>query len=182
MWPRRQSAPDPIRTLRRRNVLIGIALVALTVTLGALDQRGWLLVGDVDDLRRYDQHTAVVLRVLDDGLLEIDARDGLHRSAATWVRITGITLPRNARPTIVWLEANCHGMPITLDLEPQRTRDDRGNLLAHVMLEESVSLGGVLLQTGLAERDERWPHMRLIEYAQFEQAARSRRIGCWARR
>jgi len=145
-----------------------------------LDQRGWLLVGDADDLRRYDQHTAVVLRVLDDGLLEIDARDGLHRSAATRVRVFGVTLPADTQPTIAWLEANCHGVPITLDLEPHRTRDDRGNLLAHVMLDDGHSLGGALLQAGLAERDERWPHMRLIEFAQFEQTARLRGIGCWA--
>lgn len=161
-------------------MLILLACVAALAAMAWADQRGWLLAGRDDDLLLYDQRTATVLRVLDDGLLEVDMPDSLHGAAVSRIRIWGVALPDDPTGAREWLEANCHGMPIMLDLEPHRTRDVRGDLLVHITLPNGESLAAVLLRNGLAIRDERWPHAHLIEYAQHEQVARLGGIGCWA--
>ena len=69
---------------------------------------------------------------------------------------------------------------VTLALEPSRTRDVFGRLLAHVRLPDGRDLGEVLLDSGLARGVERWPHRYLGRYARAEASARLEGRGRWA--
>ena len=167
-------------------MLIALVVIALI----AADRSGWLLVHRPDDLTMYHGVTARVRWVIDGDTFEIDVPDRVNRRLATRIRLWGVDCPERARPdqpaepfadqarelALHLLEQG----PVTLYLEPQRTRGTFGRVLAHVEAADGRSLNGALLDAGYATADERWPHSRLSRYAALQRTAQQRGAGMWA--
>jgi micrococcal nuclease len=106
------------------------------------------------------------------------------------VRLWGIDCPEAAnfgKPAQLWADeatalatSLCDQQKVILKLEYDRPRDSFSRVLAHVELADGRVLNEVLLEAALAKADDRWPHSRLVRYAQVEMAARKRRIGVWS--
>jgi len=166
--------------------MCGVGVVALVIA----DQRGWLLVQHTDDMQVYHGRQAQVLRIIDGDTLEIDQSDHVQDHSATRIRLCGIDCPETAKhdriaepwaqQAIEFARNQVNGYVVTLTLESHRTRDKFGRLLAHVELEDGRNLNETLLDAGLAQVDERWPHTRLSRYAQVERSARRRAVGLWS--
>ncbi len=181
------SRRAPLRTQRRRGWAITILVLA---SLIAADRAGWLLVRSPDDLTAYHEAETLVARVIDGDTIEIETPDPRHRRPATQVRLWGIDCPERAGPrraagepfaeeALALARSLAEGRRIRIALEPHRTRDVHGRLLAHVELPDGTSLNETLLEAGLAAADDRWPHARLIRYAQIERSARRAGAGAW---
>lgn len=177
-----------------RRPWLSVALVALLGGAILADQRGWLLVRQIDDLSAYQGRSAAVSRIIDGDTIEVRLADALTAKGATRVRLMGVNCPEPARG---WGGAEDVGEPlageaaqltrtlisdrlVTLWLESHQPRDSFGAVLAHVELPGGLKLNEALLEAGLAKVDERWPHSMLVRYAQIEQAARQRKIGIWS--
>ena len=162
--------------------LLGILIIA--------DRSGWLLARRPDDMKVYDGASTLVARVVDGDTLEVRIPDRAHRRPATQVRLWGVDCPEAAtrdRPAEPYAdearaltEALTASGPLTLRLEPHRTRGSYGRLLAYVELPDGGDLGEALLHAGLARADDRWPHARLGRYDRFEREARDRGEGIWS--
>ncbi len=176
------------RDRRRWPWIVGAAAVAALIVA---DHNGLLLVPRSDDLATYHGVRARVLRVLDGDTIEIDIRDVVARRPFTRVRLWGVDCPEIAtpeHPAEPWAEEAqrlarsviAEG-PVTLRLEPHRTRGTFGRVLAHVQPAEGPSLAEALLESGFADTDERWPHALLGRYAQLQNAARRAGVGVWSK-
>jgi micrococcal nuclease len=167
-------------------------LVAAVLLVGLIiaDRSGWLLVRQPDDMAVYHGAAAGVARVIDGDTLEIEIPDRLHDRPVTQVRLWGVDCPEAAgrdHPREPFADAAraltqalaAHG-PVTLTLEPHRTRGSFGRLLAHVELPDGSSLNEALLAAGLARADDRWPHALVGRYARLERAAQREGIGIWS--
>ncbi|MHC4826727.1 MAG: thermonuclease family protein [Planctomycetota bacterium] len=167
-----------------------LVAAGLLATVVIADRCGWLLVGRGDDMSAYHGTAARVARAIDGDTLEIEIPDHLHRRPITQVRLWGVDSPEMAgrghpaEPFADEARALTHklaaGGPVTLTLEPHRTRGSFGRLLAHVELPDGSSLNEALLAAGLARADDRWPHALLGRYAQLERAARREGVGIWS--
>ena len=163
---------------------------ALLVALIIADRSGWLLVRQPDDMTVYHGAAARVARVIDGDTFEIQVPDRLHRRPSTQVRLWGVDSPEAAgrnRPREPFADEArtltqtlAAGGPVTLTLEPHRTRGSFGRLLALVELPDGSSLNEALLAAGLARADDRWPHSLVGRYAQLERAARREGLGIWS--
>jgi len=179
----------PKQVRRRRNLLITVAIAAL-ITLIAADRLGLLLVRDGDDMAAYDGATVRVVNVIDGDTIIVDTPDPLSARPVTTIRLWGIDAPErahnNAPAEPLANEATqfardlVHNTAVTLHLESHRTRGIYGRVLAHVDLHDGRCLNALLLEAGLAHLDERWPHDRLITYAQKHKAAQRAGNGLWA--
>ncbi len=166
-------------------------LVALVViALIAADRSGLLLVPRPDDLTTYHGITARVRWVIDGDTFDVDLPDRVNRRAATRIRLWGVDCPERARPdqpaepfadeARELTRALVEQGPVTLYLEPHRTRGTFGRVLAHVEAADGRSINGALLEAGYAAVDERWPHSRLSRYAALQRAAQQAGVGMWA--
>lgn len=175
-WPRRLRWP---------------ALAALLAGLVVADRSGWLLARVPDDMAVFDGAEVRVARVIDGDTIEVEARDPRNGRPATHVRLWGIDCPERPGPrrpagepfaeqARALARSLAGGERVLLRLEPHRTRDAHGRLLAHVQLPDGSSLNEALLEAGLARADERWPHALLARYAQVEQSARRAGVGVWS--
>ena len=159
------------------------AVLAVAVAVFIADHRGWLLVRGRNDVAAYHGAMVDVVRVVDDGTLEIDRPDHLRGTPRTRVRLWGVTRasggPASADGTTLarrWVGDR----PVTLRLEAARTRGTFGCVLAHVERPDGSTLNETLLEAGLAVTDDRWPHRRLSAYARAENRARRAGRGRWA--
>lgn len=137
----------------------------------------------------YHGTRARVIQVISAHTLEVEHRDAVANRSSTRVRLIGITAPlpghrdrepqRGAAEAMDLATALAEGELVTLELEPEHTRDTFGRLRAHVILPNGEPLNRALLDAGLAETDERGPHRRLTDYAKAEQQARRHERGIW---
>lgn len=166
-------------------------IVFILATLSVLDRRG-LLLARPPDANSYHLLTARVTRVIDGDTLVIDRPDPNHDSETTRVRLWGIDCPESAHPgppprpaepfaeeATEFVRNLVEGQFVTLRLEPHRTRDRYGRLLAHVDLQDGTNLAIALLQAGLARDDDRWVHSMIELYHQQGWQARRRGAGFW---
>lgn len=166
--------------------------VAIFVVLGALllaDRTG-LLLAPTDDARLYHGAPALVERVVDGDTVIVAIPDAQDRSRTTTrVRLWGIDAPELARErasaepfatdAAERLRALVEGRTVTLRLEPSRSRDRYGRLLAHLEIDdESVAL--VLVRDGLARAERRWPHRDSDRFENAETQARRASKGIWS--
>jgi endonuclease YncB( thermonuclease family) len=163
---------------------------ALLIALVIADRSGWLLVRQPDDMTVYHGAAVRVARVIDGDTFEIQIPDRLHHRPVTQVRLWGVDSPeaagRNRPPEPFADEARALTQtlaakgPVTLTLEPHRTRGSFGRLLAHAQLPDGSSLNEALLAAGLARADDRWSHSLVGRYAQLERVARREGLGIWS--
>jgi micrococcal nuclease len=166
--------------------LVKLAVALLIVAAALLDRAGLFLARAPDDLARYDGTTATVTAVIDGDTIDLDRSDPRGDLPATRVRVWGMDAPpRDTAPLGAEAASRVRslvmGRRVTLALEPHRTRERYGRLLAHVFLPDGTSLAERLLEEGLARADDRWPHARLDDHARAEGRARRREVGLWAR-
>lgn len=163
---------------------------AFLVALIIADRSGWLLARRPDDMTAYHGTAVRVARVIDGDTFEIEIPDRLHRRPVTQVRLWGVDSPeaasrdRAAEPFADEARALTESLigdgPVTLTLEPHRTRGSFGRLLAHAQLADGTSLNEALLAAGLARADDRWSHSQVGRYAQVERVARREGLGLWS--
>ena len=173
---------------RLRRPWLWVVVTVLIAALIAADQNGWLLVRDIDDLAAYHGMRAEAVRIIDGDTLEVSLGDVLAETPVTRIRLWGVDCPEAARfgqpaePLSAEASALARSLvasEVVLWLEPHQTRDAFGRVLAHVELGRGDTLNEALLEAGLARAEDRWPHARLIRYAQLETAARRRGVGIW---
>lgn len=166
---------------------VGIAL-ALALLVAA--DRAGMLALPTNDLRRYDDRTFSVERVVDGDTLVLAATDG--KRDTTRVRLWAVNAPELARPeegkpaeplaeaARERVAALIEGERVTLDLEPHRLRDKHDRVLAFVTLPDGRVVNELLVTEGLARADARWPHRDVERYATLEKAAKKAKVGLWA--
>lgn len=155
----------------------------------AADRAGLLLVGRQNDMAAYHGTRARVERVISPHTLELDIPDAVADRNNTRIRLIGVTAPlpkhrdrqpqRGAAEAMQLATTLAEGQLVTLELEPEHTRDTFGRLRAHVVLPNGDTLNRALLEAGLAETDARHPHRRLTDYAKAEQQAQRHERGIW---
>ncbi|MFA9480100.1 thermonuclease family protein [Phycisphaerales bacterium AB-hyl4] len=174
---------------RKRRIIAVVAVAALAIAV--LADRSGLLLHQGDDRSRYDTRTFAVVQVISGDTLEIDAPDG--NRPTTRVRLWGITAPANAQPergrpdpepladeAAAFVREQVGDRPVRLETESHRVRNRDGELLAHVYVDDHVSLNAQLLSAGLASVNARWSHDQLERYAEHEAEARAAGRGIWA--
>lgn len=187
---RRRRRRSPLRFSRRRWPATLIVVIVLIVLIIA-DRRGWLLVEKPDEWSRYEGHSFALARVIDGDTIEIDAYDAHQRRPTTRVRLWGIDCPEVAHPgkpasepwgdeATEYMTSLLNGGAITLRLEAHRVRDVYDRLLAHLDLPDGRRVNVLLLEAGLAEADDRWPHRELARYESAERAAKAAERGIWS--
>ena len=178
------------RRMRRRKSLLIVSGMILLAGVVTADHLGLFLVADTDDMAAYHGRTVSVVRVVDGDTIEIDVPDALAGRPTTSVRLIGLDAPEQhhdrAEPEPLADEATdfvrktINGQNVTLRLESHRTRGSFGRVLAHVELPDGRLLNELILEAGLAQLEERWPHNHLVTYAQRQQTAQQREVGLWA--
>lgn len=191
--PRRARRPDSRR--RERGAWATAVVIVVLVVLLALDRSGALLA-PTDDARLYHGATALVERVVDGDTLLVALPDPRNPDRSTTrVRLWGIDAPelaRDGRPpeplaadAARRLEELVEGKAVTLRLEPARTRDRYGRLLAHVTVttdhDATEFVAVVLLREGLARAEPRWPHSHSERFEGVETEARRAARGLWSK-
>lgn len=185
---KRPKGARPDSRARSRTAWLTVAIFVVLGALLWLDRSGLLLV-NTDDTRLYHGAQTTVVRVVDGDTLIVsipDPRDTARRD--TRVRLWGIDAPELARdgnPTQPFaldaterLRALVEGREITLRLEPARSRDRYGRVLAHADLGgEPVAI--VLLREGLARAETRWEHRDSERFVLVETQARRDAKGIW---
>jgi micrococcal nuclease len=184
------QAKRPDRAVRRhKRFLLSLIMMAL-ISVVALDRAG-LLLAPRDDVRRYGDLRAQVIRVVDGDTFIVDLPDTLKDTPSTRVRVWGIDAPemaRNGSPAArLAVEATQYardildGQTVLLTVEPDRLRGRWGRLLAHVELADGELFSEKMLRAGLARADARWPHRYLKEFEEAQRDAKQRRVGLWAK-
>jgi endonuclease YncB( thermonuclease family) len=166
-----------------------IVCALLIVALVALDQRGWLFFDSEDDVRVYHGRRFNVTRVIDGDTIEIDCADSLNRRAVTRVRLWGVNCPElafhdrsdepGAAEAADFTRTMTNGRQVLVWLETHQTRDEFGAILAHLELDDGQKLNELMIQSGLARADDRWPHRSLVRFAQLEAGAQRAKVGLW---
>ena len=174
VWPKRRVAV--------------VAVIAASAALGAAQHLGCIGAGYGDDVARYHNRTVKVVRVVDGDTLDVAIPDG--DEATTRVRLWGVDTPEvhnRKRPDFYGPQASqfakdaAADKEITLVLSRKRTRGKYGRLLAYVYLpSRDKTLNELLIETGHAYADRRFPHPKRVRYQTLEDRARKAKRGLWA--
>lgn len=170
-----------------------IVLVLVIAIVSILDHRG-LLISSPPDTTWYHDRQVEVIRVIDGDTFEVLHVGRVTRGPkVTRVRIWGIDTPEAARyhpdpqPAEPWANeatafarSRLDGTRVLLRIEPHRTRDTYGRLLAHVYLPTGENFAELLLAQGLAHADDRWDHEFRERYRMVETQARAEQQGLWS--
>ncbi len=170
-----------------RPVARALLIVAL-LSLGSAGYRRWSGRGAPDDLARYHDSTFVVVNILDGDTFDVDAPDGEH--AGTRVRLWGVDTPEveGSRDGAMHFGAEASafikralaGRTVRLVLNPERTRDLYGRLLAYAYFDDDpISLNEKLIEGGFAYADLRFEHAYRARFEALEKHARKLRAGLW---
>jgi micrococcal nuclease len=132
------------------------------------------------DWATFDQKSFVVRDVVDGDTLYIEPANSGSR---TKVRLIGVDA---SEADAYWFDAakryatsRADEKPVTIRLEPTRTRDKYGRLLAYVYLSDKESLNLALVRDGQAYADRRFRHTMGSQFEQAENAARKKGTGLW---
>lgn len=185
-----KTGPAALRRFRRRWPGALVVIIILIVFVIA-DRQGWLLVEKSDEWTRYEGHTFNVARIVDGDTIEIEVYDMLERRPTTKVRLWGIDCPEVAHPgypnadpwgeeATAFMKDILIGSVVTVHLESSRVRDKYDRLLAHLDLPDGRRVNVLLLEAGLAEADDRWPHGELDRYERAERTAKTNDRGLWS--
>ena len=193
--PMPSTHPPLTRRQRRRRYVVrrlrgALLVVAVLAALVLGDHWGLFARRPTSDPVTYDGKTFTVVRVVDGDTIDVDVPD--KRRQATRVRLWGVDTPEMARrdrpadhfarEATEFVEALAGNKSVTLHLEPgRRTRDndDYYRLLAFVILPDGRMLNRVLVETGHAYADPRYPHHLRDEFLRLQDRARQARLGLW---
>ena len=132
------------------------------------------------DWAAFDQKPFVVRHVIDGDTIDIEPTTGGQH---TKVRLIGVDAPE---VDCYWCDsatryatARADDKTVTIRLEPTRTRDKYGRLLAYVYLSDRESLNIALVRDGQAYADRRFKHTYASQFEQAENGARKKGTGLW---
>lgn len=155
---------------------IGIALL-LVLALMLIDRSGWLAYPG-DDHSRFHRQTVQVVRSEGGDVLVVRSGGDEVR-----VRLLGVASPD---PGTIEYERCCSYLAertrdrsLVLRLDQLGTRDDAGDLLAYVYINDSDNLNVDLIFDGQAFADRRTRHSLSPQFEMTESEARTRKRGMW---
>lgn len=183
---RQPSLPPSVKIApfwKRQPALALLLAVLLIVALARSRRAGG------EDETLFHNHVFRVVHVADGDTFDIAAPD--NREERTRVRLWGVDTPEIAGSPQGAMhfgaEASAFARETLLDqrvrilLNPERSRDRYGRLLAYVVLEDTgESFNELLLEHGMGYADWRYEHPLKSAYAQVERRARKERRGLWA--
>ncbi len=172
----------------RRGIPVAIVLAVMAAIFIA-DRAGVFGVAPQGDMEKYHDREFRVARTIDGDTIDLDVPDVNHRT--TRVRFWGVdtpeTLKRNTPIQHFGPEASAFTKKVTLGktvrvlLDPARTRDRYGRLLAYIILPDGRMLNRVLVAEGYGYSDPRFEHRFLREFRNLQKKAKSSRAGLWKR-
>ena len=183
---RRSGASGPLtrRTLRR------LALLLAALAAAALADRAGLFGRAGDDLVRYDNQLAPVVRQVDGDTFDVGIPDAREGRATTRLRLWGVDTPETLHPdrpvehfgpeASSYTRELTDGQTVRLRLLDRRSRDRHGRLLAYVYLGDGRMLNRLLVESGHAYADPRFQHPYDMEFRDLMNQARRERRGLWA--
>jgi micrococcal nuclease len=144
--------------------------------------------GEGSDLSRYHDQSFRVVKVVDGDTMDLDVPDVDH--AATRVRLWGVDTPELAhggQPEMYFGPEAREFARRTLDdrtvqvvLNPDRTRDKYGRLLAYLFLNKGGEMfNEKLVEEGFGYADWRFKHPYKDEFEAAERRARGDKVGMW---
>jgi len=187
---RASKLPDSIKlSLQWYMLRPGTIAIALVIT-AVLSSRIWPRSEDTpDDYARYHDRTFRVVNVVDGDTVDIDIPDG--KWPHTRIRLLGVDTPEVAGSrdgemyfgpeASQYAKAMLTGRNVHIVLSPDRTRDKYNRLLAYVYLQRGGhSFNEMLIETGHAYADLRFPHPYRRRFEAVEKHARKIGTGLWA--
>ena len=178
--------PKPKQVTSRLGRPLGLAILLgllVALILAGRHQEGQ----PAGDFQRYHQKQFRVYRVIDGDTIVLDIPDG--RESQTTVRLWGIDTPETKAPgkpiayfgpeATAFTEKMVSGQKVTVELQPENTRDKFGRLLAFVYTDDNKLLNEELLRSGHAYADDRWKHRFYFRFLQTENQARKKKLGLW---
>jgi len=170
---------------RRAQPAIFLVVVILAFLLG---ERAVKKPVSGSDVSRYHDQTSRVVKVVDGDTMDLDIADVDHPT--TRVRLWGVDTPEVAhggQPVMHFgPEAKAFAREVLLDhevhvvLNPERTRDKYGRLLAYLFLERGGEMfNEKLLAEGFGYADWRFNHPYKQEFEAAERRARKAELGLW---
>lgn len=152
----------------------------------ALDNRGAFNYRG-DDWANFDHRACLVTKVIDGDTVDVRADRG---GAEARVRLLGVDAPelhdRQTNKPDYWadraagyLQARAQGKQAVVRLEPTKTRDKYGRLLAYLYVGDNENLNLTLVRDGQAYADRRFPHTYKSQFEQEENGARTKGRGLW---
>ena len=167
-----------------RKVAWAVGAAAIVLALVASDRLG--LFGR-PDATTYAGKSFRVVRVIDGDTIDV-AGPGGH-GTNTRVRLWGVDTPETVKPDTppqhfgheasAFTETLVLGKQVTLQLEPHRTRDKYGRLLAYVIGPDGEMLNRVLVEQGFAYADPRYEHRHAEGFRHLQRQARRSGRGLW---
>lgn len=166
-----------------------VAIIFVVLVISLADRSGWLLVSANDDFPRYHGRLVRVVAVIDGDTIEVDLPDLQRDRPTTRIRLWGLDCPELARAgqpaehfaqeAKQFLQQIVQDQSVELWLEPTRLRGRYGRILAHVHTADGTSVNAMMLEAGLGQADDRWPHALLLMYDRAEAQARRLERGLW---
>lgn len=170
-----------------RKGLLALLVLAVLGGLGLADRQGWFGHADQPDLAKYEGKTCRVVHVSDGDTLDVDIPDGSH--GHTRIRLWGVDTPESVKPNTPvqhfgreasdFTKKTAMDQMVRLELNPVRTRDKYGRLLAYVYLPDGRMLNRVLVEEGYGYADPRFDHKYKTEFRHLQAQAKSARLGLW---
>jgi len=177
-----------LRYAARRTILLA-ACLAVVVALMLADRLGFFGRAPQDDPTKYDGKTFRCVRVVDGDTLDMDAPDTAGDRDRTRVRLWGVDTPETLKPNMPPQHFGLRATDFTkeaalektikLELEPRRSRDKYGRLLAYVYLPDGRMLNRVLIEGGYGYADPRFPHQYQAEFIRLQSRAKRAGVGLW---
>lgn len=166
--------------------VIIVAVLAGLVIADRLGIFGWATPPDKD---KYDGKSFVVINVVDGDTLDIGTPDAVAGRPFTRIRLWGVDTPEVVKPETPpqhfgqqaseFTKSTCAGQTVTLELEPLKTRDKYGRLLAYVILPSGEMLNSLLIERGFGYADTRFRHSRMSLFKRLQRQAKAAGEGLW---
>lgn len=174
----------PSRWRRNRSALV----VVLGVVVALLGERTLRRPAGGSDFSRYHDQAFRVVQVVDGDTIDLDVADVDHPT--TRVRLWGVDTPEVAHrgePPMhfgpqakVFAEQTLGGRAVYVVLNPSKTRDKYGRLLAYFFLERGGAMfNQMLVEEGHGYADRRFAHPYKEEFEAAERRARKSEHGLW---
>jgi endonuclease YncB( thermonuclease family) len=171
-----ETAAVRLRNRRRLRIVLAVVVGILVLSMVADHLRGENPFSD--DWSLFDGRRVRIVRVIDGESIVV--RGELSEEVTT-VQVLGIKSFTEAwdKSRAGAIESAFEGEIVTLHLGVTKTRDNRGRLLADVVMESGKPLGEELVGEGmtLADRDSASVFLSGIERAQSQ--ARKKSLGVW---
>ncbi len=177
----------------RRRMVIAVAIASVVIVFVLADKFGFLGSRPTPDRERYHDKTFKVVNVVDGDTIDIDLPDEKRRKPTTRIRLWGVDTPETVKPKTppqhfgpeasAFTRKVALGQEVRLELEPRmepgKTRDRYGRLLAHVFLPDNRLLSGLLIEEGYGYADPRYDHSYKKAFGELQKQAHQQSRGLW---